>query len=183
MSVPAFLLSVLFLLDPNERIDRKVAAAVSADEDRACGAPAQAAVVEKKMRIVSQSGDFDRTAGVALFEGRVVVSYGNECTLVSDQLYVFLAQGTNRLDRIVAIGNVAITNEARVGTCAMARFRRQTSEINMFGDGGDVPARFVDGAGGNAVEGSCIRFWLDTEQVEVERSTIRTEKSAKKGNL
>lgn len=183
MSALGLLFSILFLLDPDVRIDRKAAAAVSADADRVYAADAPVVETEKKMRIVSQSGDFDRSAGVALFEGQVVVTYGDDCTLVSDQLYVFLAQGTNRLDRIVALGNVAITNAARVGTCAMARFRRKTSEIDMFGDGGDVSARFVDGTGGSAVEGSRIRFWLDTEQVEVERSTIRAEASGRKAIL
>ena len=177
MNALAAVLAVLFLLDPDAGANRRAAAEISADADRVYEPEMPAADVEKKMRIVSRSGDFDRTAGVAMFEGGVVVSYGSDCTLASDQLYVFLAEGTNKLDRIVAVGGVAITNATRIGKCAMARFRRQTSEIDMFGGGPSAPATFADAAGGSSVEGSRIRFWLDTEQVEVERSAIRTEKS------
>ena len=95
--------------------------------------------------------------------------------MCADRLYMFLA-GTNELSRVVALGNVSITNDTRTGTCAMATFRRKKSEIEMFGDGTNVVARLVErGEDAAALEGTRIRFWLDSEQIEVEDSRISTE--------
>ena len=77
--------------------------------------------------------------------------------------------------RVVAVGNVVVTNAARVGTCAMATYRRAKREIEMFGDGKGGYARLVDfGEHPGELEGERIRFWLDAEQVEVENARITT---------
>ncbi len=110
-----------------------------------------------------------------MFEGDVVVRYSDDCTMCADRLYVFLA-GTNQLNRIVALGNVSVTNDTRTGTCSMATFRRKRSEIEMFGDGKETLARLVEkGEESSALEGARIRFWLDTEQVEIEQPRISAE--------
>ena len=70
-------------------------------------------------RIRSASSDFDRKAGVVLYEGNVFVEYGRDYTLNADRVFAFLA-ASNRLSRIVADGHVVISNGARVGTCALA---------------------------------------------------------------
>ena len=132
-------------------------------------------------RITSRTSDFDRSEGVIMFEGDVCVRYSETYTMCADRLYMFLS-GTNELKRVVAIGSVSITNESRVGTCAMATYRHQRGEIEMFGDGKGVLARLNERAGGvSSLEGTRIKFWLGSEQTEVENSRIVSEgKGARK---
>ena len=169
-------LAVMLLTEPDEVVNAAAAAAISEDANRVEVAGRRGPESEiRSLRVTSRSADLDRAEGVVMFEGDVVVRYSNDCTMCADRLYVFLA-GTNELNRIVALGNVSITNDTRTGTCAMATFRRKKSEIEMFGDGKDVFARLVErGEDSGALEGSRIRMWLDTEQVEVEQMRAATE--------
>lgn len=175
MTVLAAVLAVMLLTDPGELVDAEAAAAVSEDADRI----GDGAVQEegKALKIRSRTSDFDRGEGVVMFEGDVVVDYGGECTMCSERVFVFLA-GSNELSRVVALGGVTVTNESRSGSCAMATYRRRTNEIEMFAEAGGPPARLEENDGGKSVlEGSRVRFWLDSEQVEVENSAIEVEKS------
>ena len=168
------ILAVMLLTEPDEVIDAAAAAAISEDANRVELVGQKEAEI-KSARITSRSADLDRKEGVVMFEGDVVVRYSNDCTMCADRLYMFLA-GSNELSRVVALGNVSITNDTRTGTCAMATFRRRRSEIEMYGDGSNVVARLAErGDDSAALEGTRIRFWLDTEQVEVEDSRISTE--------
>ena len=125
-------------------------------------------------RITSRTSDFDMKAGVVMFEGDVCVRYSEDFVMCADKLYIFLA-GTNELSRVV-VGAVSITNENRVGTCAMATYRRQRGEIEMFGDGKKSLASLSDGRGGaRSLEGLRIRFWLGSEQAEVEKPRITAD--------
>ena len=170
----AQLFAVMLLLDPTETIDEAAAAAVSEDADRVEIRRAEPQV--KSASIRSRTSDFDRKEGVVMFEGDVMVRYSENYTMCSDQLYMFLSK-SNELSRVVAIGNVTITNETRTGTCAMATYRRRKSEIEMFSDGKSVPARLTErGEDASEITGGRIRFWLDAEQVEVENSSIQMEK-------
>jgi len=128
-------------------------------------------------RITSRTSDFDREEGVALFEGDVYVRYSDDSTMSADRLFMFLAN-SNELGRVVAIGNVVISNETRVGACAMATYRRKKGEIEMYGDAKEPLVRLVE-RGGDASElkGTRIKFWIDSEQVEVDNSQIRIENS------
>lgn len=85
-------------------------------------------------RITSQRSDFDREANVVMFEGDVVARYSSDYTMCADRLYMFFS-GTNELSRVVALGNVSITNATRSGDCAMATYRRKKGEVEMFGKG------------------------------------------------
>ena len=126
-------------------------------------------------RITSRTSDFDMKAGVVMFEGDVCVRYSEDFVMCADKLYIFLA-GTNELSRVVAVGAVSITNENRVGTCAMATYRRQRGEIEMFGEGKESLAKLSDGRGGaRSLEGLRIRFWLGSEQAEVEKPRITAD--------
>lgn len=174
----AFLLAVMFLLDPTERIDAEAAAAVSEDANQV-ELPGKGATDEgvKRARIRSKTSDIDRQSGVVLFEGDVFVEYANDYSMHADQIYVFFV-GTNELSRIVAIGNVALTNDTRVGECALATYRRKKGEIEMFGDDSGKLARLNESEDGSSeLEGTRIRFWIDSEQVEVENSRISVEDS------
>lgn len=129
----------------------------------------------KSARITSRTADLDRQSGVAMFEGGVVVRYADEYTMCADRAFAFFA-GTNELSRVVALGSVSVTNEARVGTCAMATYRRRRDEIEMFGNGTNALARLADrGNGANVLEGARIRFWLNAGQVEVSGTRISSE--------
>ena len=132
---------------------------------------AKDAPAPRSVKITSERTDYDRKEGVIMFDRNVCVD-DVEYKMHANQLYVFLA-GTNDLKRIVAIGNVAITNETRVGTCAKAAYTKSTSKIVMYGDGASVMARLEDnGKNRSSVEGRKITFWIDSEQVEVEGSTV-----------
>ena len=125
----------------------------------------------RSVRITSDRTDYDRKEGVIMFDRNVFVE-DPEYKMRADQLYVFL-DGTNDLKRIVAIGNVAITNEARVGTCAKAAYSKVSQKIVMYGDDKGKTAKLVDeGKRRSEVEGRKITFWIDSEQVEVEGSTV-----------
>ena len=131
----------------------------------------KAAAAPRSVKITSERTDYDRKEGVIMFDRNVCVD-DVEYQMHANQLYVFL-DGTNDLKRIVAIGNVAITNDMRVGTCAKAAYTKSTSKIVMYGDGESVMARLEDnGKNRSSVEGRKITFWIDSEQVEVEGSTV-----------
>ena len=153
------------------------AAKAAASDAEASGAKAAA------VRIRSVTSDFDRKAGVILFEGGVRVDYGADCTLCADRAFAFLA-ASNRLTRVVADGSVVISNGLRVGTCALATYRKAKGEIEMFGSRGGAKARLSErGDRASDVEGDRIRFWLDAEQVEVSNARISTEHEGKKEDI
>jgi lipopolysaccharide export system protein LptA len=95
----------------------------------AVSAPA-AAKISDISRITSRSIDFDRTEGVIMFAGDVKVDYPGY-HMTSDELFVFL-KDTNRLSRVVALGNVTISNETRVGYCDRATYNKGRNEVVMY---------------------------------------------------
>lgn len=132
--------------------------------------PAKVSNGEKRVKITSNRADADRKQGIILFDGNVFVD-DTEYQMHSDRLYVFL-EGTNELKRIVAVGNVAITNDNKMGYCAKATYSKEKSRIIMYGDG-PVAAKLVDASKKKSeVVGSKITFWVDSDQVEVENSTV-----------
>ena len=127
-------------------------------------------------QILARRTDFDRQGGVVLFDGDVRVS-DPEYALGADRLFVFL-DGTNSLKRIVADGNVTVTNNMRSGSCAHVTYVKSAGRVVMYGDKSG-PAKLVDDSGKrNEVEGRRITFWLDSEQVEVDGSTLKIEGGA-----
>lgn len=133
-----------------------------------------AAHASERTRIRSDAADYDRTNGMAVFEGHVSIEHAGEYTMNADTLYAVMS-ASNELARVVAVGNVTVTNATRVGTCARAAYHRARREIEMFGDGRGGYARLVDsGEHPGELEGERIRFWLDAEQVEVEDARITT---------
>lgn len=168
-------LGVMLLTSPDEIVNEAAAAAISADADRVDLSGRTAETKEgKSAKITSETCDYDRKSGVIMFEGRVVVRYSDDYTMCSDRLFMFLSK-SNELSRVVAVGGVSITNDTRVGTCAMATYRHRRNEVEMFGADGK-PAHLVEqGEDASELEGSRIKFWLDSEQVEVEKSAIKVK--------
>lgn len=129
--------------------------------------------------ITSERTDYDRKEGIILFDRNVFVD-DEQYQMHADRLFVFL-DGTNDLKRIVAIGNVSITNEARTASCSKAVFTKAASKIVMYGD--DITnAKLSDPSQrGGMVEGKKITFWLDAEQVSVEGSVVNLPGGMLKG--
>ena len=128
--------------------------------------------------ITSERTDYDRKEGIILFDRNVFVD-DELYQMHADRLFVFL-DGTNDLKRIVAIGNVSITNEQRTASCSRAVFTKAASKIVMYGDENSY-ARLEDPSQrGGMAEGKKITFWLDAEQVSVEESAVRLPGAALK---
>ena len=126
---------------------------------------------------------YDRKEGFAYFEGGVCVD-DEEYQMHADKVYVFL-EGTNELKRIVALGNVAMTNGMRRAYAAKASYYRRNSRVVLDSAGG-APAEVRDESKGEAqsVRGTKIKFWTDSEQVEVIGADISAPvKGGVKGGL
>ena len=124
------------------------------------------------LRVRSTSSDIDRHAGLAMLKGCVKVEHSDGYALDADTAYVFTT-AERELSRIVASGNVSVSNGVRQATCPLAIYRRSGREIEMFGDGSGTCAKLVENAGGGReLEGRRIKFWLDSEQVEVDEPRI-----------
>lgn len=128
----------------------------------------------------SRSADYDRKSGIAMFEGDVSVRHdekGRTCDLSCDRAFAFIV-GTNDVRRIVALGNVRVSSGDKSGECARAVYAKKNgaSRITMFGGEANEFARLsVAGDRKGSVEGRRIRFWLDSEQVEVLDSRISVD--------
>lgn len=133
---------------------------------------ANAVPTNSHMRVRSRSSDVDRKAGVVMLDGDVFVEHSDGYSLNADSVYLFL-NGENALNRVVASGRVVLSNGARVAMCPLAVYRRRKREVEMFSDGKGAFARLVEGGGERReLEGKRIRFWLDSEQVEVDEPRI-----------
>lgn len=129
----------------------------------------------RNVKVTSDKSTYLRKEGVLVFDGNVFVD-DVEFKMHADEVTLFLG-GTNELKRIVAIGNVAVTNELRSGTCAKATYNRALSRVVLYGDEAKgITARLNDnGKRKSQVEGRRITFWIDTEQVEVDGSVITVD--------
>ena len=120
--------------------------------------------------ITAERTDYDRKEGIILFDRNVYVD-DEQYQLHADRLFLFL-DGTNDLKRLVALGNVAITNEEKNASCSRAVYTKRNSKIVMYG-ADDNPARlFQGGKKGSTVRGERITFWLNSEQVEIEKPVV-----------
>ena len=120
--------------------------------------------------ITADRTDYDRKEGVVLFDRNVYVN-DEQYQMHTDRLFLFL-DGTNDLKRLVAIGNVAITNENRRAYCARATFNKKLGRIVMYSSDEITAELREEGKKGSEVKGEKITFWIDSEQVEVENPVI-----------
>ena len=164
----AGVLAVLLLAGPGDAVPAARAPAPSGGGEGGVAAFAQRPAHAK---ISAVRADFDRREGVAMFDGGVLVEYGDSYVMRAGRVFAFFA-GSNELDRVVATGGVALTNETRSGSCASAVFRRREGEVEMYG-GEDGTLASLSTGGADGVSGRVIRFWLDAEQVEVFGSEVR----------
>lgn len=122
-------------------------------------------------RITSHSTYYDRKEGLISFTGNVFVD-DEEYKLHADRAYVFL-EGTNDLKRVVALGNVAMTNGTRRAYGTKASYYRNPGMVVLYGSD-DTLAEVYDGEGSNTrtVRGKKIKFWTVTGQIEVLESEL-----------
>lgn len=120
--------------------------------------------------ITAERTDYDRKEGVILFDRNVYVD-DEQYQLHADRLFLFL-DGTNDLKRLVALGNVAITNEEKNASCARAVYVKKSSKIVMYGEDGSPAQLYQGGKKGSTVKGERITFWLNSEQVEIEKPVV-----------
>ncbi len=131
--------------------------------------------VPRTVKITSDRSTYLRKEGVLAFEGNVCVD-DVEFKMHAREVNLFM-EGTNELKRVVAIGDVAVTNGFRNGSCAKATYNKALSKVVLYGDPktGVMAVLRDEGKRKSMVEGRKITFWVDTEQVEVEGSTVTVD--------
>ena len=90
------------------------------------------------------------------------------------------AKGTNDVHRaagdvrrVVAIGHVAMTNDAHRAYGAKATYSKKNGLVVLYsGDGITAEVRDESKAQPQIVRGKRIRFWIDSEQVEVDEADL-----------
>lgn len=138
---------------------------------------AATAAVGGSTKITSANTYYDRKEGFAYFSGGVFVNDA-EYQLHADRAYVFM-DSTNELKRIVALGNVAVTNGTKRAYGVKASYHRAPGMVILYGD--DKTAAEVRDTmsekGDQVVRGNKIKFWTATEQVEVLEAEISAPSS------
>lgn len=131
-------------------------------------------------RITSDTTYYDRKEGMAVFTGHVHVDDA-QYQMHAEKAYVFMTE-TNTLKRIVAIGNIALTNEMKFAYGAKASYYKESGMVVLYGGDGRN-AEVIDASKGQpqTLRGSKIKFWIDSEQVEVLDATIVAPTSASGG--
>lgn len=121
---------------------------------------------KRPAKVTSSTAYYDRKEGVAILTGHVFVDDA-EYAMHADKAYVFMS-GTNDLKRIVAMGNVALTNGTKRAYGGKASYYRDDGLVILYAQT-NAPARVVDVKpdGEQVVTGSKIKFWIGVEQVEV----------------
>ena len=169
--------------DPDERPAPKklvvrdpgkdVTEAPAASAQKAGARKAKKELTGRPAVITADRTDYDRKEGVILFDRNVAVD-DEQYQMHAERLFVFL-DGTNDMKRLVALGNVAITNEDKSAWCAKAVYTKAASRIVMYGDERN-PAWLRDAGGrpGDAseVRGLRITYWIDSGLATVEKSVI-----------
>lgn len=127
-------------------------------------------------KITSASTYYDRKEGYACFSGHVFVN-DDKYQLHADRAFVFM-DGTNELRRIVALGHVAMTNGTKRAYGAKASYYRGPGLVVLSaGDGAMAEVRDESPKGPQVVRGKKIKFWVDSEQVEVVEAELSAPSS------
>jgi lipopolysaccharide transport protein LptA len=135
---------------------------------------------KRDARITSRSTYYDRKEGIGVFSGNVHVD-DEDYQMHADKVYLFM-KGTNELDRIVAVGNVAMTNGTKRAYGTKVSYYRNPGLVVLYsGDGISAEVRDAGKGGDQVVRGRKIRFWTGSEQVEVLEAEISAPSDAASG--
>ena len=173
--------------DPDERPAPKKKLQAAGDRPdvtegtSAAGGAVAAAKGKKKLTgrpavITADRTDYDRKEGIILFDRNVYVD-DEQYQMRADRMFVFL-DGTNDLKRLVALGNVSLTNEMKSAGCQKAVYTKAASRIVMYGDEQN-PAWLRDAGGrkgddASEIAGLRVTYWFDSETASVEKPVIKT---------
>jgi len=116
--------------------------------------------------ITSDTTYYDRKEGIVVFKGHVHVD-DSEYQMHARRAYVFMSV-SNTLDKIAAMGSVALTNGTKRAYGEKATFHRGNGLVVLYGTP-EAPAVVQEESdkGLRSVRGRKIRFWINREQVEV----------------
>ncbi len=129
-------------------------------------------------KIKSDSTYYDRKEGFAYFSGHVFVDDA-EYQLHTDRAYVFM-NASNELQRIVALGHVAITNGTKRAYGEKASYYRTPGLVVLTaGEGGVAEVWDETKNGRQSVRGKKIKFWTGTEQMEVVEAELSAPSKGK----
>ena len=163
--------------------------------------PKEKKLTGRPAKITSDTTVYNRKEGIASFEGHVHVD-DEQYQMHADRVFLFFdvdadatngvrhakgtndvhrtAKGTNDVSRaagdvrrVVAIGHVAMTNEAHRAYGAKATYSKKNGLVVLYsGDGITAEVRDESKAQPQIVRGKRIRFWIDSEQVEVDEADL-----------
>ena len=124
------------------------------------------------IKITSEHLIANKKDGLVIFNGNVVARH-RDGTIISDSLKVYY-DGKDAVEKIVALGNVKINQQDRVGVCKKAVFYPDTKKIVMTG----APRVWKDG---DVVTGRVITIFGDSDRMDVEGASviIRSEETKK----
>jgi lipopolysaccharide export system protein LptA len=133
-----------------------------------------------EISLESKSAIYDQHNGVVMLDKDVKV-FETDRTLWCDKAYAFV-EGTNNLKKVVAVGNVKFSDGKHTGSCPIAVYDKTEAKIEMFSSEKKVPVIEESGSSKWKLEGEKIVFWLESEQIEIEKSVI-TASDVDKNNL
>ena len=153
--------------------------------------PKEKKLTGRPAKITSDTTVYNRKEGIASFEGHVYVD-DEQYQMHADRVFLFFevdadatngvrhAKGTNDVSRaagdvrrVVAIGHVAMTNDAHRAYGAKATYSKKNGLVVLYsGDGITAEVRDESKAQPQIVRGKRIRFWIDSEQVEVDEADL-----------
>ncbi len=155
--------------------------------------PKEKKLTGRPAKITSDTTVYNRKEGIASFEGHVHVD-DEQYQMHADRVFLFFdvdknsgstngvsrAKGTNDVSRaagdvrrVVAIGNVAMTNDAHRAYGAKATYSKKNGLVILYsGDGITAEVRDESKAQPQIVRGKRIRFWIESEQVEVDEADL-----------
>ena len=114
---------------------------------------------------------YDRKEGIAVFSGGVSVA-DPQYEMHADRAVVFTG-ATNDLRRVVAVGNVSITNGTRRAYGSKASYYRKSGMVVLdAGESGPAEVRDEGPGGDRVLRGRKIKFWTGSQQVEVVEAEI-----------
>lgn len=128
---------------------------------------------DNTLRVDAPMAYYDKKEGFVSFRGGV--SFQDEqYQLCANRAYVFTDE-TNSVRRIVALENVAMTNGAKRAYGVKASYYRQTGMVVLYGDE-NTPAVVRDESrvDDQEVVGEKIKFWVNSQQIEVLKARIKT---------
>lgn len=138
------------------------------------GVAVSSAKTNRVAKITAASTFYDAKEGMAYFSGKVCVD-DEKYQLHADRACVFMDNtGTNDLKKIVAVGDVAVTNETKRAYGGKALYNREAGMVVLYAapEDGYCEVRDEKCDPAQVVRGSKIKFWLGSEQIQVEQAVI-----------